>query len=235
MPELGLVCFRCVDAHRREECQWSGMCSICSQDHKDVVCRRNSNGKLRWEPVTSSFSQGTINKMSSAEQQFSVPLPLQQFYVPRTSQFVSMQGFPQYLAAPTLTPTTPMSSQFGAPHLPHQSAQWGSSVNFTLGASSSSGISGAYVLPAAYGREQGDVVTGTISVDSFVAHALFDSSASYLFVSENFVSRAGLSVQRLDHPILVGSANGSISSCSVCQGCSVILANEVFSANLVVI
>jgi hypothetical protein len=28
------------------------------------------------------------------------------------------------------------------------------------------------VLPAADGREQGDVVTGTISVDSFAAHAL---------------------------------------------------------------
>jgi hypothetical protein len=40
-------------------------------------------------------------------------------------------------------------------------------------------------------------VTGTISVDSFVAHAFFDSGASYSFVSENFVSRAGLSVQRL--------------------------------------
>jgi hypothetical protein len=39
----------------------------------------------------------------------------------------------------------------------------------------------------------------------------------------------------LGHPILVRSANGSISSCSVCQGCSVILADEVFSANLVVI
>jgi hypothetical protein len=128
-----------------------------------------------------------------------------------------------------------MSSQFGAPRLPHPTAQWGSSVNFTPGASSSAGISGAYVLPAANGREQKDVVTGTISVDSFVAHALFDSGASYSFVSKNFVSRAGLSVQRLGHPILVSSANGSISSCSVCQGCSVILADEVFSTNLVVI
>jgi hypothetical protein len=234
-PGLGLVCFRFGDAHRRAECQWSGRCSICSQDHKDVVCRRNPNGKLRWEPVTSSSSQGTINMMSSAEQQFSVPLPPQQFFVPRTSQFVPMQGFPQYQATPTPTPSTPMPSQFGAPRLPHTAAQWGSSVNLTLGASSSAGISGAYVLPAADGREQGDVVTGTISVDSFAAHAFFDSGASYSFVSEDFVSWASLSVQRLGHPILVRSANGSISSCLVCQGCSVILADEVFSANLVVI
>jgi hypothetical protein len=46
---------------------------------------------------------------------------------------------------------------------------------------------------------------------------------------------AGLSVQRMGHLIVVSSANGSISSCSVCQGCSVILADEVFPANLVVI
>jgi hypothetical protein len=234
-PGLGLVCFRCGDAHRRAECQWSGRYSICSQYHKDVVCRRNPNGKLRWEPVTSSSSEGTVNMMSSAEQQFLVPLPPQQFYVPGTSQFMPMQGFPQYLAAPTPAPTTPMPSQFGAPRLPHPSAQWGSSVNFMSGASSYAGIFGAYVLPAADGREQGDVVIGTISVDSFVAHALFDSGASYSFVLENFVSWAGLLVQRLGHPILVSSANGSISSCSVCKGCSVILADEVFSANLVVI
>jgi hypothetical protein len=66
-PRLGLVCFHCGDAHRRAECQWSGRCSICSQDHKDVVCRRNPNAKLRWEPVSSSASQGTVNMMSSAE------------------------------------------------------------------------------------------------------------------------------------------------------------------------
>jgi hypothetical protein len=35
--------------------------------------------------------------------------------------------------------------------------------------------------------------------------------------------------------MLVSYANGYISSCSVCQGCSIILADEVFSANLVVI
>jgi hypothetical protein len=128
-----------------------------------------------------------------------------------------------------------MSSQFGTPRLPHPVARWGSSVNFTPGASSSTSIFGAYVLPSADGREQGEVVTGTVLVDSFVAQALLDSGASYLFVSENFVSRAGLLVQRLSHPILVSSANGSISSYSVCQGCSVILADEVFSANLVVI
>jgi hypothetical protein len=91
------------------------------------------------------------------------------------------------------------------------------------------------VLPSADGRDQGDMVIDTVSIDSFVAHALFYSGASYSFVLENFVSCAGLSVQRMGHPIVVSSANGSISSYLVCQGCSVIPADEVFSANLVVI
>jgi hypothetical protein len=49
------------------------------------------------------------------------------------------------------------------------------------------------------------------------------------------VSCAGLLEQRMGHPIVVSSAEGSISSCSVCPGCYVVLAEEVFLANLVVI
>ena len=88
------------------------------------------------------------------------------------------------MATPTPAPTTSIPLQFGAPLLPHSSTQWTSSINFTPGASASAGISRAYALPSTDGREKGDVVTGTISVDSFLAHALFDSGASYSFVSE---------------------------------------------------
>jgi hypothetical protein len=49
------------------------------------------------------------------------------------------------------------------------------------------------------------------------------------------VSYAGLSVRMMGHPIMVSSAKGSISSCSVCPGCSVVLADEIFLANIVVI
>jgi hypothetical protein len=51
-PGLGLVCFRCGDAHHR----WSGQCSRCGKDHKEVVCKKNPNSKLIWEPVVSSSS-----------------------------------------------------------------------------------------------------------------------------------------------------------------------------------
>jgi hypothetical protein len=140
------------------------------------------------------------------------------------------------LTAPTPAPTAPLPPQFGAPRLPQPATPWGSSsVNFTLSASSSVGAPRAYVLPSADGRDHGDVVAGTVSVDSFDAHALFDSGTSFSFVSENFVSCAGLSVQRMGHPIVVSSAKDSISSCSVCPRCFVVLADEIFLANLVVI
>jgi hypothetical protein len=56
---------------------------------------------------------------------------------------------------------------------------------------SSTGVPGAYALPSTDGN-RGDVVIGTISVDSFDAYALFDSGASFSFVSEGFVARASL-------------------------------------------
>jgi hypothetical protein len=49
------------------------------------------------------------------------------------------------------------------------------------------------------------VVTGIISVDSFDASVLFDSGTSFSFVSEGFVVRASLSMQKISQPVLVSS------------------------------
>ena len=67
-PGLGLVCFRCGDAHRRSDCRWSGQCSRCGKDHKEVVCRKNPNSKLIWEPVVNSSSgqRGNAHMMTGA-------------------------------------------------------------------------------------------------------------------------------------------------------------------------
>ena len=48
-PGLGLVCFRCGDAHRCADCRWNGQCSRCGKDHKEVVCRKNPNSKIIWD------------------------------------------------------------------------------------------------------------------------------------------------------------------------------------------
>ena len=80
---MGLVCFRCGDSHRRSECRWTGKCSICGMDHRDVVCMRNPNGKVHWEvvPSSASASSGTVNMMAatpSAHQQLPM-LPIEQY------------------------------------------------------------------------------------------------------------------------------------------------------------
>jgi hypothetical protein len=59
----------------------------------------------------------------------------------------------------------------------------------------STGIHGAYALPSASAAHRGDVVTGTISIDSFDAFILFNSSASFSFVSKAFVDRMAISIQ----------------------------------------
>jgi hypothetical protein len=75
-------------------------------------------------------------------------------------------------------------------------------IGFLPGVSSSAGVPRAYALPSIDGNN-GDVVTGTISVDSFDAYAIFDSGASFSFVSEGFVARVGLSVQKIGQSIVV--------------------------------
>ena len=78
-PGMGLVCFRCGDAHRRVDCRWTGRCSRCGkEDHKEVVCRQNPNSKVRWEQVSSTFSQrGSAHMMANSSQ--AQQLPMQQF------------------------------------------------------------------------------------------------------------------------------------------------------------
>jgi hypothetical protein len=101
--------------------------------------------------------------------------------------------------------------------------------------SSSTGIPGAYALPSANAASCRDVVTGTVSIDSFDAFILFHSSASFSFVLKAFVDHMGISIQQVRQSITVNYAKGPISSNYVCPGSVVRLADEDFVTNLVVI
>lgn len=81
---MGLVCFRCGDAHRRADCRWTGQCSRCGkEDHKEVVCKMNPNGKVRWEQVFSSPSQhGSAHMMANTSLAQQFPTPLAQQFLP---------------------------------------------------------------------------------------------------------------------------------------------------------
>jgi hypothetical protein len=135
--------------------------------------------------------------------------------------------------------STLMAPYSGAPRLPSapavSSLPWTATPIGAMRGSSSVGVSGAYALPSSDGRERRDVVTGTISVDSFDAYTLFDSGASFSFVSDAFVACACLFGQKISQPIVVNSIKGFISSTLVCPGCSIFLVDEAFVANLVVI
>jgi hypothetical protein len=226
-PGMGLVCFRCGDTHRRVECQWTGRCSLCSQNHKDVVCWKNPNSKVCWELVSTPASGGAADMLTALEQHFLTPPALP--YLPAPFH-------PQYVMAPNSTLMAPYS---GAPRLPSappvSSLPWTTTPTGAMHGGSSVGVSGAYGLPSSDGRELGDVVIGTISVDSFDAYTLFDSGASFSFVSNAFVAHACLFRQKISQPIVVNSTKGFISSTLVCPGCSIFLADETFVANLVVI
>jgi hypothetical protein len=107
-----------------------------------------------------------------------------------------------------------MTSYSGAFCLPStpvvSSLPWNATPTGAMpGGSSSVGVFGAYALPSTNDRDCGDVVTGTISIDSFDAHTLFDYGASFSFVSDAFVARARLFRQKINYSIVVNSAKVS--------------------------
>jgi hypothetical protein len=104
----------------------------------------------------------------------------------------------QYLPTPPSQQILPLPIVASTPGSSHASAPSGayclyggpipsttltpSSTMFS-GPSSSTGIPRAYALPSASAAHNGDVMTGTISIDSFDAFILFDSGASFSFIS----------------------------------------------------
>ena len=90
-------------------------------------------------------------------------------------------------------------------------------------------------MPTAESAGRPDVVTGTLLVDSFDALVLFDSGATYSFVSMVFARKANLSMQLISQSVLVSSPGGIIASSTVCPWCSIVIDGEKFTANLMVI
>jgi hypothetical protein len=156
------------------------------------------------------------------------PLPYQQFThnyppPPLPGQYWSM---PQSLAprASLQLPASPMA-QPSASAPPHQQAS----------GSTTPAMAGVYNMPVASSLGRPDVVTGTLSVDSHDALVLFDSGATFCFVSIEFAKRANLFSQEVSRSVQVSSPGGIISSSVVCPGCTISIDGEEFVANLIVI
>ena len=108
-------------------------------------------------------------------------------------------------------------------------------AQYAIGGSSSTAPTGAYTMPTASTLGCPDVVSGTLDVDSHDAHVLFDSGATFSFISLDFVRRANISSQQISESIHVSSPGGLISSSVVCPGCTVSIGRDDFVANLMVI
>jgi hypothetical protein len=170
-----------------------------------VVCRKNPNSKLIWEPVVSSSSRqcGNTHMMTSAPSgmQYTTFPAHQLLLAPPMQQLLPAPPSQQILPLPVVA-LTPDSSHASAPggvyYLyggPIPSATLTPSSTRYSGPSSLTGIPRAYAVPLASAASRGDVVTGIVSIDSFDTFILFDSGASFSFISKAFVDRMGISIQ----------------------------------------
>jgi len=90
-------------------------------------------------------------------------------------------------------------------------------------------------MPTSASLGRPDVVSGILIVDSHDALVLFDSGATFSFVSLDFAKRASLSSQNISQSVHVSSPGGLISSSVVCPGCMISIDGDDFVANLMVI
>jgi hypothetical protein len=77
-------------------------------------------------------------------------------------------------------------------------------------------------------------VLGTFPVNSLSAKILFDSSASYSFVTENFVDKGRLKPSRRDRLMIVQIPGSSVKTQLSCRDVLVELYSEQFQADLIV-
>ncbi|KAG2650497.1 hypothetical protein PVAP13_1NG152519 [Panicum virgatum] len=152
---MGMICFRCGDPHRRRDYTWSGECSLCGQNHKDVVCRKNPNGKVRWEEISSSASSGTVQMLATPPTAY-LPASLTQ----------------QYLMAPPVTSPIAPTFQSGGYWLPHATTPsapmvpfYSTPTSFSTGATPSLSISGVNATAASDSRNHEDVIIGGAPLD----------------------------------------------------------------------
>ena len=73
-------------------------------------------------------------------------------------------------------------------------------------------------MPTVSTLDRPDVVSGTLNVESHDAHVLFDSGATFSFISLDFARRANIASQQISESIHVSSPRGLISSSVVCLG-----------------
>jgi hypothetical protein len=79
------------------------------------------------------------------------------------------------------------------------------------------------------------VVLGTIPVNFVPATILFDSGASHLFITDQFVTRHNLSISSMKNPLIVSSPGGEMKTGYICPQVKINIKGVDFLSNLVVL
>jgi hypothetical protein len=84
-------------------------------------------------------------------------------------------------------------------------------------------------------QEAQDVMFGMFLVNSAPASILFDSGASYSFISAQFVTKHGIPVHSILSHMLVSSSGGNMKAMYQCLGVNFKIVGREFHANFVVL
>ncbi|XP_059635261.1 uncharacterized protein LOC132277416 [Cornus florida] len=77
---------------------------------------------------------------------------------------------------------------------------------------------------------------GYVSYVPFLGRVLFDSGASYSFITSAFIRALGLEVNHLDRPLCVDTpVEGSVTLGRVYQGCSIMIIRRVLEFKLILL
>jgi hypothetical protein len=80
-----------------------------------------------------------------------------------------------------------------------------------------------------------DVVLGMFLTRSHPATILFDSGASYSFITSSFVAKHNLPIANMKHTMLVSSLGGEMRTKLVCPAISISIRGVGFSSNLILL
>jgi hypothetical protein len=163
VPVQAMMCFKCGEGHRSNECNWSGVYNGCHKNgHMERVCKLNPASIIKWQVVPSQAesstalvsSHGSVQAMKNVQAPYPYaawgPPPPQGYYWPPTFTVP-----PSYPAPPTVPQICATPAPAGL-------------IFYTLPSSSSAG--------------RPDVVTGTLpvnSVETLVLLILVQVSHSY--------------------------------------------------------
>ncbi|CAM0954437.1 unnamed protein product, partial [Alopecurus aequalis] len=76
MPGQGMMCFKCGEGHRANECNWSGVCNGCHRSgHMERVSKSNPASIIKWQTVSSqaesssarASSHGSVQAMKNVQ------------------------------------------------------------------------------------------------------------------------------------------------------------------------